>query len=92
MGLGEIPLVRQCTFSLWQDQQAMRDYAFQGAHQTAVTAAYKNDFFSESLFVHMQVLGMSGLWMGQDFGDDLSMNTLQTKLAANASEQEAAHV
>ncbi len=92
MGLGEIPLVRQCTFSLWQDQQAMRDYAFQGSHQTAITAAYKNDFFSESLFVHMQVLGMSGQWMEKDFGDDLGMDAVQTKLAANSSEQEAAHV
>jgi spheroidene monooxygenase len=70
MGLGEIPLVRQCTFSLWQDKQAIRDYAFQGAHQAAIAASYKNDFFSESLFVHMQVLGMSGQWMGKDFGDD----------------------
>ncbi|MEY4448433.1 MAG: Spheroidene monooxygenase [Pseudomonadota bacterium] len=81
MGLGEIPLVRQCTFSLWEDKQAMRDYAFQGAHQTAISASYRNDFFSESLFVHMQVLGMSGQWMGQDFGDDFHFGPI----AANSS-------
>jgi spheroidene monooxygenase len=81
MGLGEIPLVRQCTFSLWEDKQAMRDYAFQGAHQTAIAASYKNDFFSESLFVHMQVLGMSGQWMGKDFGDDFHLGPI----AANSS-------
>lgn len=92
MGLGEIPLVRQCTFSLWQDKQAMRDYAFQGAHQTAISAAYRNDFFSESLFVHMQVLGMSGKWMGQDFGDDLGFIEAHSKIAANSGLEEAAHV
>ena len=81
MGLGEIPLVRQCTFSLWEDKQAMRDYAFQGAHQTAISASYKHDFFSESLFVHMQVLGMSGQWMGKDFGDNLHLGPI----AANSS-------
>ncbi len=73
MGLGEAPLVRQCTFSLWQDAQAMRAYAGQGAHQAAAAAAHRHGFFSESLFVHMQVLHMAGQWMGRDFGDDLSL-------------------
>ncbi len=67
MGLGEAPLVRQCTFSLWQDMAAMLQYAQQGAHQVASAAAYKHQFFSESLFVRMQVLQMSGVWQGQAF-------------------------
>ena len=67
MGLGEAPLVRQCTFSLWQDTAAMLNYAQQGAHQVASAAAYKHQFFSESLFVRMQVLQMAGVWRGQPF-------------------------
>ena len=39
----------------------------QGAHQSAIQAAYKQDFFSESLFVRMQVLRMQGHWKGQPF-------------------------
>lgn len=68
MGLGEAPLVRQCTFSLWQDTAAMVQYAHQGAHQLASAAAYKHQYFSESLFVRMQVLQMSGVWKGRTFG------------------------
>ncbi len=67
MGLGEAPLVRQCTFSLWQDTAAMLQYAHQGAHQVASAAAYKHQFFSESLFVRMQVLQMAGVWQGRSF-------------------------
>jgi len=67
MGLGEAPLVRQCTFSLWRDTAAMLDYAHQGAHQVASAAAYKHQFFSESLFVRMQVLQMAGVWQGQAY-------------------------
>ncbi len=67
MGLGEAPLVRQCTFSLWQHQSAMLQYAHQGAHQLASAAAYKHQFFSESMFVRMQVLHMSGVWQGRVF-------------------------
>lgn len=71
MGLGEAPLVRQCTFSLWQDEGAMLHYAHQGAHQQASGAAYRNQFFSESLFVRMRVLRMAGQWQGEDFGNTL---------------------
>lgn len=67
MGLGEAPLVRQCTFSLWQDTSSMLQYARQGAHQVATAAAYKHQFFSESLFVRMQVLQMAGVWQGRSY-------------------------
>jgi spheroidene monooxygenase len=60
-------LVRQCTFSLWRETAAMLQYAQQGAHQVAIAAAYKHQFFSESLFVRMQVLHMNGVWNGQAF-------------------------
>ena len=71
MGLGEAPLVRQCTFSLWQDETSMLDYAREGAHQLASTAAYQRRFFSESMFVRMRVLRMAGRWKDHDFGNSL---------------------
>ena len=40
----------------------MLDYAHTGAHQQAITAAYKNDFFSESMFVRMRLLRTVGEW------------------------------
>lgn len=64
MGLGEAPLVRQCTFSVWRNTQAMLDYAQRGAHLNAIQAAHKHQFFSESMFVRMQVLSMQGVWKG----------------------------
>lgn len=64
MGLGEAPLVRQCTFSVWRNTQSMLDYSQRGAHQVAIQAAYKHQFFSESMFVRMQVLSMAGVWRG----------------------------
>lgn len=62
MGLGEAPLVRQCTFSLWRDTPSMLAYAHTGAHQTAIEAAHRHGFFSESLFLRMQVLAQDGQW------------------------------
>jgi spheroidene monooxygenase len=64
MGLGEAPLLRQCTFSVWRDAKAMVAYAHHDAHQSAIQAAYKHQFFSESLFVHLRPIYMQGEWKG----------------------------
>jgi spheroidene monooxygenase len=90
MGLGEAPLVRQCTFSLWQDTASMLQYAHQGAHQQASAAAYKHQFFSESLFVRMQVQHMAGVWKGLPFqmpGSDKALSPV-----SSTSMPELAHV
>ena len=68
MGLGETPLVRQCTFSVWDNTESMATYAHRGAHKSAIAAAAKHDFFSESMFARMRVLSMSGTWRGRQFG------------------------
>ncbi len=73
VGLGEAPLLRQCTFSLWTSSQSLIDYAHQGAHLKAIAAAKKHSFFTESMFVRMKVLHMCGNWMGKEFGYNSSI-------------------
>ncbi|MEN9765716.1 MAG: hypothetical protein RL397_1671 [Pseudomonadota bacterium] len=67
VGLGEAPLLRQATFSLWNDQSAMDAYARSGAHQRAIQAAYGREFFSESMFVRFRPVGLYGQWNGLTF-------------------------
>jgi spheroidene monooxygenase len=67
IGLGEAPVFRQCTFSLWENTASMVNYAHHGAHQKAISAAKKHNFFSESMFVRMNVLYMQGLWLGKAY-------------------------
>ncbi|MEK9812687.1 MAG: spheroidene monooxygenase [Bordetella sp.] len=69
VGLGEAPLLRQATFSLWENQAAMDAYARSGAHQRAIQAAYGQKFFSESMFVRFHPLRLEGQWRGELFGD-----------------------
>lgn len=76
MGLGEAPLVRQCTFSLWPDEAQMLRFAREGAHQTASLAAIRQQYFSESMFVRLRLMRMSGLWKGHDFGNTLGWQTV----------------
>jgi hypothetical protein len=67
VGLGEAPVLRQCTFSLWRDQAALDAYARSGAHLQAIKAAYAGQHFSESMFVRFAPLLVQGRWKGRTF-------------------------
>ena len=67
-GLGELPLLRQATFTVWESAQAMDAYARSGAHLAAIKAAYDGRYFSESLFARFVPSSMSGSWGGREFG------------------------
>jgi spheroidene monooxygenase len=67
-GLGEAPVFRQATFSVWSGIDAMDRYARSGAHQTAIRQSYAGDFFSESMFVRFVPLLIRGTWKGRQHG------------------------
>lgn len=67
-GMGEAPLLRQATFSIWDRQADMDAYARQGPHLEAIRAAQRENFFSESMFVRFKVLRLEGRFKGQPHG------------------------
>jgi len=61
IGLGELPLVRQATFSLWDSAQAMQQYAYRDArHREVIQLTRREGWYSEELFARFQVLGSTG--------------------------------
>jgi hypothetical protein len=69
VGLGEAPLVRQATFSLWDSTAAMDAYARHGSHQRAIQASWQQGFFSEWMFVRFRPVTLRGTWHGQALDD-----------------------
>jgi spheroidene monooxygenase len=68
VGLGEAPILRQATFSLWESQAAMDAYARSGPHLQAIRAATAGGWFSESMFVRFLPLEVRGCWRGRSYG------------------------
>lgn len=68
VGLGEAPLLRQATFSLWDSVAAMDAYARSGAHGEAIRASMQGGYFSESMFVRFRLLAAQGSWQGVKLG------------------------
>ena len=67
MGLGEAPLLRQATFTIWENAESLENYSKKGAHLDALKEAYKKDYFSESMFVRFRAKAMRGFWKGRNF-------------------------
>lgn len=64
VGLGEAPVFRQATFTLWDSERAMDAYARSGAHLAAITAARAGRHFSEDMFTRFAVSDVTGDWPG----------------------------
>lgn len=67
VGLGEAPIFRQATFSIWDSIDHMNRYARTGAHMDAIQASLNGHHFSESMFVRFVPLMTRGTWKGRVF-------------------------
>lgn len=67
IGIGEVPLVHQVTFSIWPDLAAMTRFArADGPHARAVHAVRQGGWFAEELYARFQVLDTRGTWNGAE--------------------------
>lgn len=65
IGIGEVPLFHQVTFSIWPDSESMADFARKdGFHAQAIRAVREGDWFREELYARFHVLGDAGSWQG----------------------------
>ena len=67
VGLGEAPLLRQATFTVWDSIASMDGYARTGAHMDAIRASREGSYFSESMFVRFVPEDLRGTWKGRTY-------------------------
>lgn len=73
IGIGEVPLLHQVTFSIWPDTETMAAFArADGPHAHAVRAVREGNWFKEELYARFRIIGDMGTWQGhmplQKFG------------------------
>nr|WP_299849968.1 spheroidene monooxygenase [uncultured Roseovarius sp.] len=65
IGIGEVPLMHQITFSIWPDTTTMANFArVDGPHASAIRAVRDGNWFSEELYARFHILGENGTWNG----------------------------
>lgn len=66
IGIGEVPLLHQVTFSIWPNADSMADFARRGGpHTEAIRAVRTEDWFSEELYARFRILDAVGTWEGR---------------------------
>ncbi|MDP5344904.1 MAG: spheroidene monooxygenase [Paracoccaceae bacterium] len=67
IGIGEVPLVQQITFSIWPDTASMAHFARgDGPHGRAIRAVRDGNWFAEELYARFRLTGTTGTWGGRD--------------------------
>ncbi len=55
-GIGEWPLIEQATFSIWDNEAAMKTYAYQDVHKKIIEKVKKENWYKEELFSRFNVV------------------------------------
>lgn len=67
IGIGEVPMLHQITFSIWPGATEMAAFARQqgGPHAEAIKAVREGAWFKEELYARFAILGDTGTWGGK---------------------------
>jgi heme-degrading monooxygenase HmoA len=66
-GIGEYPWLMQATFSLWEDEESMRNYAYRSkSHSEVIQKTRELGWYSEELFANFVPYQSEGSWDGEN--------------------------
>lgn len=67
IGIGELPLVRQATFTIWDSMAQMRDFAYRSTeHREVIQKTRSEKWYSEEMFLRFKPLFTSGTIGGEN--------------------------
>lgn len=57
VGIGEVPWIKQATFSIWESKEHMKTFAYKlKEHAAVVKKTYQEKWYSEEMFVRFEII------------------------------------
>ena len=67
VGIGEVPWIKQATFSIWESKEQMKQFAYKmQEHAEVIRKTRKENWYSEDMFVRFKILASYGSLQGHD--------------------------
>jgi len=67
LGIGELPWIKQATFSVWESKAAMRTFAYGSAeHVEVIRRTREEHWYTENMFVRFRIINSMGTIKGVD--------------------------
>lgn len=61
LGIGEVPWVKQATFSVWENKESLKNFAYKMLEHTEVIRKTRAEkWYSEDMFVRFKIIGSVG--------------------------------
>lgn len=61
VGIGEVPWIKQATFSIWESKQLMKEFAYtMQEHKDVVRKTREEKWYSEDMFIRFKVIASYG--------------------------------
>ena len=66
-GIGEMPLIKQATFSIWENKESMKQFAYSmQEHKDVIVKTRRDKWYSEDMFTRFRIIYSSGSIKGAD--------------------------
>ena len=60
-GIGEMPWIKQATFSVWESKEDMKNFAYSvHEHKDVIRKTRSENWYKEELFVRFRILSVKG--------------------------------
>ena len=67
LGIGEIPFIKQATFSIWKDINVMKNFAYQSnEHRKVIKLTSEQQWYSEQMFIRFRIISFHGSIKGHN--------------------------
>ena len=80
-GIGEVPVLEQATFTIWENTQSMEEFAYTTFHGKAIQKVRQANGFKEQMFTRFNPVMSYGTWGGLNLLEKYGVPTLEPQVA-----------